>query len=208
MSSPPLRVLIGLTGSVASIKGEELVESLVSSGCHVKVIATSSALHFTQPSSYPSISSPPPSLSHPPEYIPDSAEWESWSEIGDDVVHIELRKWADVYLIAPLDANSLAKLATGLADNLVTCVARAWEFTPFPGEDDVFEAAKPVAVAPAMNTAMWNHPVTKTHCDVLERWGYGVIPPVAKTLACGDTGVGAMAKVDDLVAAVLTFRPQ
>ena len=69
----------------------------------------------------------------------------------DAVLHIELRKWADVFVIAPLDANTLAKLAVGLCDNCLTCVWRAWDL------------AKPVVLAPAMNTLMWQHPFTRRH---------------------------------------------
>ena len=70
---------------------------------------------------------------------------------GDPVLHIELRKWADLLIVAPLDANTLAKFALGLSDNCLTCVFRAWDF------------AKPVILAPAMNTFMWESPVTLRH---------------------------------------------
>src|SRR5207244_10305246 len=72
-------------------------------------------------------------------------------QLGESVPHIELRKWADLLCIAPLDANTLAKLANGLADNCLTCVWRAWEL------------ARPVVLAPAMNTLMWDHPLTRRH---------------------------------------------
>src|SRR5436189_194001 len=74
----------------------------------------------------------------------------SWRR-DDPVLHIELRRWADLFLIAPLDANTLAKLASGLADNCLTCVWRAWH------------PARPVVLAPAMNTLMWEHPLTRQH---------------------------------------------
>ena len=130
------------------------------------------------------------------------------------MLHIELRKWADVYLVAPLDANTLAKLAVGLCDNCLTCVWRAWD------------VAKPVVLAPAMNTLMWQHPFTRRHLRSLAAdAGAGHIPahldeaqlvaqindrsktlrvvaPVSKPLACGDTGVGGLADVADIVAAV------
>jgi phosphopantothenoylcysteine decarboxylase len=105
----------------------------------------------------------------------------------------QLRRWADVLLIAPLSANSLAKLAGGLCDNLLTCVARAWDFA----------GGKPLVVAPAMNTAMWEHPLTTRQLGVLTgTLGVRVVPPVSKALACGDVGAGAMASVADIVAAV------
>ena len=81
-----------------------------------------------------------------------------------------MRNWADIGVIAPLSANSLAKIANGMADNLLTSVLRAWDFT------------KPVLVAPAMNTMMWDHPVTSVHLATLTQWGYTFIPPVTKTL--------------------------
>lgn len=102
----------------------------------------------------------------------------------------QLRKWADLLLIAPLSANTLAKLAGGHADNLLTCVARAWTFS------------KPLLLAPAMNTAMWEHPITAVHLGVLAAWGARTVMPVVKLLACGDEGRGAMASVADIVRAV------
>ena len=127
----------------------------------------------------------------------DADEWRDYGRVGvDPVLHIELRKWADVLVIAPCTANTLAKLAGGLADNLLTCVARAWEF----GEGG--RVAKPFLLAPAMNTCMWEHPVTAQHLGTLQGWGVQVIPPIEKVLACGDKGVGAMAEVDTLVAAI------
>ena len=76
------------------------------------------------------------------------------------MTHIEQRAWADLFLIAPLSANTLAKLSTGQCDNLLTCVARAWDFT------------KPIVAAPAMNTHMWTHPITRPQLDTLAEWGY------------------------------------
>jgi phosphopantothenoylcysteine decarboxylase len=130
------------------------------------------------------------------------------------VLHIELRRWADVLVIAPLDANTLAKLACGLADNCLTCVWRAWD------------PARPAVLAPAMNTLMWEHPLTGRHlrqlaadaCPIPAAPGASrdeviahinthaptlrVIAPQSKRLACGDVGVGAMAEVEEIVRRV------
>jgi phosphopantothenoylcysteine decarboxylase len=130
------------------------------------------------------------------------------------VLHIELRRWADVLVIAPLDANTLAKLAVGLCDNCLTCVWRAWD------------TAKPVVLAPAMNTLMWQNPFTRRHLKAIAADnGAGhipahldeqqliaqindrsktlrVVPPVEKRLACGDVGMGGLADVAEIVAAV------
>jgi len=164
-------VLLGVTGSVAAIKTEALEQALNAVGCEVKVMLSNRALHFS------------PAREH---WLTDEKEWQ-WTRRGDVVLHVELRRWADVLLIAPLSANSLAKLVHGLADNLVTSVARGWEFQ------------KPMIVCPAMNTTMWNHPVTREHLHKLESWGSLVLPPISKTLVCGDSGAGAMAEVDTIV---------
>ncbi|GIM14859.1 hypothetical protein Vretimale_17744, partial [Volvox reticuliferus] len=129
----------------------------------------------------------------PTEVMPvlgDEAEWRQWRAVGDPVLHIELRRWADVLVVAPLSANTLAKMANGLADNLLTCVVRAWDFT------------KPLLVAPAMNTAMWASPFTSRHLDTLTQLGVNVVvvPPVSKRLACGDEGTGAMAAPEVIAA--------
>ena len=102
--------------------------------------------------------------------LTDEEEWTSWRQRGDPVLHIELRKWADIAIIAPLSANTLAKLSNGIADNLLTSVMRAWDFT------------KPCLIAPAMNTAMWEHPATNQQLTILRTWGYTIIPPISKTL--------------------------
>ena len=107
------------------------------------------------------------------------------------MAHISMAKWADAVLVAPLTANTMAKLAMGLADDALTTVLLA------------VPKATPVLLAPAMNTAMWSHPVTQRNLgwiDALQR--YTVIPPVSKRLACGDVGPGGLAEVSDLLAAV------
>jgi phosphopantothenoylcysteine decarboxylase len=136
----------------------------------------------------------------------------------DPVLHIELRRWADLLLIAPLDANTLAKLASGLADNCLTCVWRAWD------------PARPVVLAPAMNTLMWRHPLTARHLrqlaadagptppadlplDELPAWVNAhcprlrLVPPESRELACGDVGVGALAALGRITAAVQALLP-
>jgi phosphopantothenoylcysteine decarboxylase len=179
-------VLLCLTGSVASIKAEQLVEGLRSScAANVRVVATQRALHFLR--CQQAVEAKRLSAA----VYSDEEEWSSWGARGDPVLHITLRRWADVLVIAPLSANTLAKLAAGLADNLVTCVARAWDF------------GRPVVVAPAMNTAMWEHPCTARHLAELQALGMHIVPPATKRLVCGDTGIGAMAEVETIANAVL-----
>jgi phosphopantothenoylcysteine decarboxylase len=200
-------VLLGATGSVAAVRVPALFADLSAAGHAVKIVATNSATYFFDPAAVRD------------HLTLDADEWPGRDdnrryERGDRVVHIDLRNWADVFLIAPLDANTLAKLAVGLCDNCLTCVWRAWD------------PAKPVVLAPAMNTLMWQHPFTRKHLRaVAADFGAGHIPghldepalvrqindrakglrvvgPIEKRLACGDVGVGAMAEVLEVVAAV------
>ncbi|XP_023666962.1 phosphopantothenoylcysteine decarboxylase isoform X3 [Paramormyrops kingsleyae] len=113
-----------------------------------------------------------------------------WTQRSDPVLHIELRRWADLMLIAPLDANTLAKIAGGICDNLLTCVVRAWDL------------CRPLLFCPAMNTAMWEHPITARQLDMLKDFGYVEVPCIVKKLVCGDEGKGAMAEVSTIIDAV------
>ncbi|XP_068814153.1 phosphopantothenoylcysteine decarboxylase isoform X2 [Struthio camelus] len=113
-----------------------------------------------------------------------------WKGRSDPVLHIDLRRWADLMLVAPLDANTLAKIANGICDNLLTCVIRAWDLS------------KPLLFCPAMNTAMWEHPITAQQVEQLKGFGYTEIPCVVKKLVCGDEGRGAMAEVWTIVEKV------
>uniref|UniRef100_A0A8D2J364 Phosphopantothenoylcysteine decarboxylase n=1 Tax=Varanus komodoensis TaxID=61221 RepID=A0A8D2J364_VARKO len=97
-----------------------------------------------------------------------------WKGRTDPVLHIDLRRWADLMLVAPLDANTLAKIASGLCDNLLTCVVRAWDLS------------KPLLFCPAMNTAMWEHPISAQQVRQLKGFGYLEIPCIVKKLVCGD----------------------
>lgn len=124
--------------------------------------------------------------------------------MGDPVLHIDLRDWADLFLIAPLSAHTIAKVANGLCDDTLSCVARAWDF------GHGFRPAKPVILAPAMNTAMWEHPLTKEQLQRICRFcktngGDGaivqIIEPISKMLACGEVGQGALASIPHIVEA-------
>eukprot|EP01111_Echinosteliopsis_oligospora_P018006 TRINITY_DN8031_c0_g1_i1.p1 TRINITY_DN8031_c0_g1~~TRINITY_DN8031_c0_g1_i1.p1 ORF type:complete len:342 (-),score=73.09 TRINITY_DN8031_c0_g1_i1:566-1591(-) len=171
------RVIVGVTGSVATVKLIPLLHAL-HAFAEVKVVTTKLAQTFFEKDK---IDVP---------ILTDEDEWQSWKSLADSVLHIELRKWADLIIIAPLSANTLAKLANGLCDNLLTCVARAWD------------NQKPFIVAPAMNTHMWSHPLTSRHLREIGELGISVINPISKKLACGDTGLGAMAEVQTIVTEV------
>ncbi|KAJ2157892.1 hypothetical protein GGF46_004178 [Coemansia sp. RSA 552] len=182
------RVLIGATGSVASIKVPALARSIVEQGreqglrIEIAVAASASALHFFRSEQLAETAA---------TLYTDRDEWARWKKIGDPVLHIELRKWADVCVVAPLDANTMAKVTGGFCDNLLTCVLRAWDM------------AKPRFVCPAMNPMMWEHPVTARQTAALEELGFTIISPISKGLACGDVGMGAMAEPEEIAKAVV-----
>jgi phosphopantothenoylcysteine decarboxylase len=208
-------VLLGVTGSVAALRAPELYAQLRAAGHAVKVVATHASLSFFDPAALDPVA---PGRRNPEVVILDEDEWPGrdagrlWQR-DEPVLHIELRRWADLLLVAPLDANTLAKFAAGLADNCLTCVWRAWD------------PARPVVLAPAMNTLMWEHPLTARHLrqlatdaagpppaelgrDELVDWINAhcpllrVVPPVSKKLACGDVGVGALAAPEAIVSVV------
>ncbi|CAN5863344.1 hypothetical protein BH23PLA1_BH23PLA1_10290 [soil metagenome] len=203
------KILVGVTGSVAALRTPALFAALREIGHDVRVVATSAALYFFDPTEV--------GPSHPtggPLYQ-DEDEWAGESYLrGDPVLHIAFRDWADLLLVAPLDANTLGKFALGLSDNFLTCLFRAWDFR------------RPILLAPAMNTRMWDSPVTLRHLRTLLQdhgdggpeapWTLedspeifarhaptiGLIAPICKPLACGDVGLGGMAEVPALVEAV------
>lgn len=145
-------------------------------------------------------------------------DWKAWERLGDPVEHIALRDWADILVVAPLSAHTLAKLSQGLCDDTLSCVFRAWDFghSTTRTASSVNHAGggggKPVVLAPAMNTAMWEHPLTRQQLDrICSFWkesnesssgGVTIVPPQSKLLACGDTGVGALADLDAIVQSV------
>lgn len=178
-----MKVLLGVTGSVAATLTPKLVSALVEKGHEVQVIGTASSLFFFSPQSIRDSGVP---------VWTDENEWGIYRK-GMTVVHIDLRAWAEALLIAPLSANTLAKMANGLCDNLLTCVFRAWD------------RARPIVVAPAMNTHMWVHPYTAQHLDRISKGAdcnVWVVPPVSKVLACGDEGMGAMAPIEEIVKSI------
>ncbi|XP_018567735.1 phosphopantothenoylcysteine decarboxylase [Anoplophora glabripennis] len=174
-----VKILIGCTGSVATIKLQPLIDNILKDvvKAEVRVCVTEHSKHFFDVKHIP----------HQVDVFSDSDEWAAWSKRGDPVLHIELAKWADIFLIAPLDANTLAKISTGICDNLLTCTARAWDIS------------KPLIFCPAMNTRMYEHPLTSNQIATLKSWGYLEIPAIEKLLICGDTGPGAMAEVSTIV---------
>ena len=171
-----VNLLIGCTGSVASRRLLDLIQQCQALGSHVnvRVVATENATRFFDVADVHAAGV---------EVFRDADEWQAWKEPGDPVLHIELRRWAHIFLIAPLDANSLAKIANGLCDNLLSLVVRAWDLS------------RPLLFAPAMNSYMWSHPITAHHVTTLTHFGYIQIPCIEKLLMCGERGFGGMNEV-------------
>jgi phosphopantothenoylcysteine decarboxylase len=192
-----MKILLGITGSVAATQSQKLLEKLEEKGHEIRTVTTQHAKHFHSAVQENNLMPLPglrsrskPLNSH--QNFTDEDEWVNYKK-GDSVLHIELRKWADVLLIAPLSANTLAKLANGISDNLLTSIYRAWDFQ------------HQIILAPAMNTHMWTHPVTNEHLEKLKKW-HGkklkIVLPINKVLACGDEGIGAMANIEDIMRAL------
>ncbi|OGF27827.1 hypothetical protein A2331_07015 [Candidatus Falkowbacteria bacterium RIFOXYB2_FULL_34_18] len=172
-----MNILFGVTGSVAAGLVPKMVAELLKNKHDIVIVPTKNSLYFWDKESVNI------------QIYEEEHEWPGKKyEKGSDVLHINLRDWADVLLLAPLTANTLAKIANGLADNLLTSIIRAWD------------VKNEIIIAPAMNTKMWEHPATKEHLDRLNRWyKLNIIHPVSKKLACGETGVGAMAPISEIV---------
>jgi len=192
-------LLLAATGSVATIKLPFIAYALAKhKNVSIRVVVTPSAAEFLQSQSpeQPSLESLPDMPGVDGVYY-DADEWSKPWVRGDKILHIELRRWAHVLLVAPLSANSLSKIANGMSDGLLMSVIRAWDTTAL-----VDGRRKRIFVAPAMNTAMWHHPITSKQIKVLEKeWAaeggneqgwFTVLRPMEKELACGDVGDGAM----------------
>jgi phosphopantothenoylcysteine decarboxylase len=166
---------LGVTKSIAAIKSIELADKLSKFG-DVRIVATKAGKYFLPQSNY--------------KVYVDEDEWPPQFQLGDDVLHIELRRWASCLVIAPLDANTLAKISNGICDNLLTCIVRAWDWN------------KKIFLCPAMNTMMWESPFTLPQILCMNMMGAITLNPVEKRLACNDVGMGAMAPLDTIVSKV------
>ncbi|KAL8802561.1 MAG: hypothetical protein Q9182_003726 [Xanthomendoza sp. 2 TL-2023] len=204
-------LLLAASGSVATIKLPRIAEALSRrTDLSIRVVLTQAAENFLagQSDEQPTLKYLRSIPNLDGLYL-DHDEWsEPWTR-GAGILHIELRRWSDILVIAPLSANSLAKMTTGIADNLLLSVVRAWDTTGVTDNDST--AVKRIIVAPAMNTAMWLHPITKKQIKILEEdWGLDgrpegwieVLKPIDKTLACGDAGSGAMREWTDIVSVI------
>src|ERR1700756_3792313 len=161
MSEAPKNIVLGVTGSIAAYKAAELTSQLTKQGCSVHVVMTADALRFITPLAFKT-------LSRHPVVTDLYDEEEGWKP-----THIQLADEADLLLIAPATANVLAKLAHGLADDALTCIALALN-----------QGAKAL-LAPAMNGKMWLHPATQNNVKLLGARGIELIGPEQGMLSCG-----------------------
>jgi phosphopantothenoylcysteine decarboxylase/phosphopantothenate--cysteine ligase len=169
-------ILLGVTGSIAAYKAAEITSLLVKAGAEVHVVMTESATRFITPLTLQTLSRNP--VSH--------NIWDE--ENGWQPGHIELADQCDLFLVAPLTANTIANFAHGIASDLLSAIYLA--------------NRSPVLLAPAMNGKMWEHPATLENREKLEKRGHIFISPVEGMLACGYEGCGKLAPVEDIVKAI------
>lgn len=169
------RVLLGITGGVAAYKSAHLARLLTAAGAEVTVVMTESATRFVGPDTFAALTGRPVHTS-------------LWERPGE-VLHVRLAHEADLAIVAPATANLLAKLAHGLADDLLTST--------------LLEYAGPLVIAPAMHTGMWEHPATRGNVETLEGRGVTFVGPAEGALAHGDSGVGRLAEPETIAAEAL-----
>lgn len=175
-------ILLGVTGGIAAYKAAELTRLLRIEGAEVEVVMTPSTLHFIAPLTFQALSG---HAVHSDLFKEEQA-----------MEHIRLARWADFLLVAPATANFMARLRAGIADDLLTTLCLA--------------TTAPIALAPAMNSAMWHHVATQENVNVLEKRGVQIWGPDSGELACGDIGVGRMlepASILQLTMELLIKKP-
>lgn len=172
-------ILLGVCGGIAAYKSAHLIRLLIQAGAHVKVVMTPDATHFITPLTLSTLSKNPVQLNY---FNSENGEWSN---------HVELGLWADLMIIAPLTANTLAKFSQGLCDNLLTAV--------------YLSARCPVFFAPAMDLDMWKHPATQLNVAKLISYGNTLIEPTHGELASGLIGQGRMAEPEAIVSQVASL---
>jgi len=170
-------ILVGVCGGIASYKAAFLVRLLIKAGANVRVVMTKDAANFISPLTFATLSKEPVLTAY---FKADTGEWNN---------HVDLGLWADLMLIAPLSANTLAKFANGLCDNLLSAV--------------YLSAKCPVYFAPAMDLDMWKHPATQQNVSKLISFGNILIKPTHGELASGLIGEGRMEEPDKIVEFIL-----
>jgi phosphopantothenoylcysteine decarboxylase / phosphopantothenate---cysteine ligase len=172
-----MNILLGVSGGIAAYKACELVRRLRDAGCEVRVVMTRASTAFVTPLTFQALSGQPVR----------SDLLDAQAESGMD--HIALARWADRVVIAPATADLMARLAAGMADDLLTTLCLATE--------------APILLAPAMNRVMWEHPATRANADLLRTRGLKMVGPESGSQACGELGTGRMAEPGTILDALL-----
>src|SRR5580700_7499889 len=177
------RILLGVTGGIAAYKSADLVRRLMDRGAEVQVVMTAGARQFVTPTTFQALSGRPTRTSL----------WDAAAEAA--MGHIELARWADLVLVAPASADFLARLAHGLADDLLSTLCLA--------------TAAPIAVAPAMNQLMWRNAATQANIELLASRDVHVLGPASGEQACGEYGPGRMLESSELADSIaLLLAPE
>lgn len=176
-TEPKKHVVLGITGGIAAYKACEVLRLLQKNSCEVRVVMTENACQFISPLTFETLSGY--RVAH--DTFHRESAWE--------VEHIALAKWADLFLVAPATANIIAKMASGIADDMLSTTLLA--------------ARSPVLVAPAMNTAMLMHPATQKNIQTLQDRGVHFVEAVSGYLACGDEGAGKLASPEQIAEEAL-----
>ncbi len=166
-------ILVGITGSIAAYKTISLISDLKKSGYNVKCILTKNATHFITPLTLQTLSQ-------------NKVFTNTFATAEEYIDHIELVKWADIMLIAPATANFIAKAAAGIADDMLTSIFLAINYNV------------PIMISPAMNTEMWDNPITQKNINILKSLNATILLPQHGLQACGDIGVGRMMEPEDI----------
>jgi phosphopantothenoylcysteine decarboxylase/phosphopantothenate--cysteine ligase len=172
-------ILVGVTGGIAAYKTATVIRLLVKESASVKVIMTEHAKKFITPLTLATLSKNPVLVEF---YDPENGNWNS---------HVELGLWADLFLIAPATANTIGKMANGIADNLLLT--------------SYLSARCQVIVAPSMDMDMLNHPATLQNIDTLRTFGNIILEPATGELASGLSGKGRMAEPDEIVKEINSY---
>lgn len=170
-------IILGVTGSIAAYKAAEIAHQLFKNGVQVEVIMTNGATKFITPLTFRTLTQN--------RVYTDLFQ----DDFPNEVKHISLAQNADIVLIAPATANIIGKIANGIGDDMLSTTVLA-------------VINKPVFIAPAMNTNMWENPIVQENIIKLKKYGYQFIEPKESLLACGTTGIGALADVNKIVGAV------
>ena len=172
-----MRVIVGITGGIAAYKAPLLVRLLVKAGHEVKCVATSHALEFVTPLTLETVSG---NKLYADLFAPNN---------DHSTEHISLKDWGDTMVVAPATANIIGKLASGIGDDALSTLLLSF-------------SRKPLFVAPAMNTQMWEHPAVQRNVKTLKSMGVHIVEPASGDLACGTSGTGRMAEPDEIMASM------